>query len=129
MRQFNSVLLIDDDPVSNFMVLNFFKKTNFTRTVNCFRNGREGLDFIKNNQGALPELILLDVNMPVMDGYEFLDEFEKLSYNKERVKIILFTTDEREENKTRKYGLEQVIIKPLTLEKFVKAIEAFKEVS
>ncbi|HEY8402123.1 MAG TPA: response regulator [Cytophagaceae bacterium] len=123
MRAFNSVLLIDDDPVSNFMVLNFFKKTNLTRSIKCFKNGKEGLDYLKQNQGNLPDLILLDVNMPVMDGYEFLDEFEKLRINKERINIVLFTTDERELENTNKYGIDKIIIKPLTMEKFSLAIE------
>ncbi len=82
----------------------------------------EALEFLSNsthNKSSLPEIILLDINMPLMDGFEFLKEFEKLDNDiKLKCKIFMLTSSNNEQDKERAFKSEYVIgyiLKPLNL--------------
>lgn len=128
--KFNCVLLIDDDGITNFINHRLIKKLNITHSIESAINGNEALLFlreyaIKNNNKS-PELILLDLNMPVLDGFEFLEEFQKLNFdNKEKVRILILTTSTHQKDIGRLVGNSNIsyINKPLTEEKL---IETFK---
>jgi CheY-like chemotaxis protein len=91
-------------------------------------NGEEGIRYIKK-QCAIgeicPELILLDINMPVMNGFEFIREFEKLEIrNKDKVKIIILTTSKniKDVELLKSLGNFEFINKPLTEEKLFNCL-------
>ena len=77
--QLNSILLVDDDEVTNFYVEHLIRKMSLARSVHVEMSGRDALDYLgrvqATKQESLPDLILLDINMPVMNGFEFLEEF------------------------------------------------------
>lgn len=76
-KKLNCVLLIDDDENCNFYHRRILKKVDCVETIAVATNGKLGVDCL-TLQNLHPELIFLDVNMPVMNGWEFLDEFEKI---------------------------------------------------
>lgn len=82
MKKLNSILLIDDDSINNFIVVSKLKSIQLVENINYVENGKAGLDFIMKciEEGLenLPELVFLDINMPVMDGWNFLAEFGKI---------------------------------------------------
>jgi len=90
-------------------------------------NGEEALDFIKNNTEDIhPELILLDINMPVMDGFEFLQEYNKVDFNgKLKPHIIMLTTSTNptDVDKVKKSDITGYINKPLTESKIMEIIQ------
>src|SRR4051812_37822594 len=96
MTKLNCILLIDDDSITNFINERLIKKLNVTNDVKITMNGEEGIHYVQNlceKNELCPELILLDINMPVMNGFEFIQAFEKLNIkNKDKVKIIILTT-------------------------------------
>ncbi|MDQ3535065.1 MAG: response regulator [Bacteroidota bacterium] len=118
----NFILLIDDDPINNFLNLRLLDSLNLADEVKVCLNGMEALEFLnglqtKNNH--YPDLILLDINMPVLDGFEFLKAFNDLEMpEKDSVKIVMLTTSSAlsDLNKIHNLGYE-VINKPLTEEK------------
>jgi CheY-like chemotaxis protein len=92
MEKYRSVLLIDDDPVTNFLNHTIVTNLGIAGEIAIRCNGEKALEYIEeyylSNQ-SLPELILLDINMPIMDGFEFLEKFENLPYKEKNNTIVI----------------------------------------
>ena len=109
-KKLNCVLLVDDNESDNFLHKRIIEKAGIAHSIEIAMNGQEALDFLttKGNCGksvnayCQPELILLDINMPVMDGWEFLDDYYKLEeFQKGNVVVIMLTTSLNPADKTR----------------------------
>lgn len=95
-RKLHSILLVEDDEATNFISQMVFKRMDCTDHVHISWDGAEALDYLKQCTGTptgAPELILLDINMPGLNGWEFLEEYHKLDADqKARVIIVMLTT-------------------------------------
>lgn len=105
MKKLNSILLVEDDEASNFISQMVIKKLDCANHVQVAWNGTDALDYIKQC-GELasqqPELILLDINMPGLNGWEFLDEYCKLIEKEKReVIVVMLTTSLNPDDKKR----------------------------
>lgn len=81
MTKLSSICIIDDDEIYTFLLKKTLKKINVCNNIKVYVNGADGIEKIKaliENQEELPDLIFLDINMPLLDGWEFLDEYKKL---------------------------------------------------
>lgn len=97
----NCILLIDDDEPTNFIHRRRLEMSEVAHRVEVAWNGREALEFLRGDHEP-PDLILLDVNMPVMDGWEFLEEYGKLeSSQKGRIVIVMLTTSFNPDDRSR----------------------------
>lgn len=88
-------MLVDDNDTDNYISKRIMEISNFADVIDVKNSGRNALDFIENNEGnlnILPELIFLDINMPLVDGFHFLDEFENFLVLKEKCKIVILTS-------------------------------------
>ncbi|PCJ81866.1 MAG: response regulator [Flavobacteriales bacterium] len=99
-RKLNCVLLIDDDEPTNYLHKRIIEKRNCAKNIEVAQSGTQALEFFTeriNDKHSQPDLILLDVNMAMMNGWEFLDEYDKLDaeQKKETVIIMLTTTLDR----------------------------------
>lgn len=115
------VLIIDDDPIFVFVIQKLFFKIGGDYKIDSIKNGQFGLDHIeelhRNNQ-ALPDVILLDLNMPMLDGWQFLDEIETKPF-KEQLNIYLTssTVDPLEHERVRLYKtVKRFVSKPISIE-------------
>ena len=126
MDKLDCILLVDDDQVCNFLNENVIHLMDGQLKVQTALNGQSALDILDDN-GGYPQLILLDLNMPVMDGFEFLDEFVKLPDKKRKntVVVILTSSDyEKDRARASKYNVVSgYVTKPLTHEKMVSIVE------
>jgi CheY-like chemotaxis protein len=95
MEKYNCIMLVDDDPVTNFINFSILSKMKISNEIVISRNGEEALHYIRNyklqNQ-CVPELIILDILMPVMDGFEFLENFERINVGRPfKSKVIVLS--------------------------------------
>lgn len=120
----HKILCVDDDPITLMLYKMVIAKASFTEEIITAKNGQEALDYYDNlkaiNQSCCPELIFLDLNMPVMGGWEFLDNFitEKYDkFNKTKVIVLSSTIDPNDIEKSKKYSIViDFMSKPVTKE-------------
>ena len=130
MSSYNCVLLVDDDGVTNFINHRLVKKLNLSTRIESAINGADALNFLKEfalkNENKGPELIFLDVNMPILNGFEFVSYFEKLELkNKEKIQLIMLTSSMHPKVVTKIPEDIKVtyLEKPLTEEKLIDLLK------
>tara|TARA_R110002096_G_scaffold172384_1_gene346012 strand:- start:696 stop:1103 length:408 start_codon:yes stop_codon:yes gene_type:complete len=128
MCKIGLTFIVDDDPLYNFGTKKIMEITSFTNQALFFSNGEEAWeDFhhrIATNR-PLPDVILTDINMPLMNGWELLDKIGSVSYDHPiKIFVISSSINQEEMDKAKKYQyVSDYIVKPLTLDK-VKKLKA-----
>ena len=117
-----SILLVEDDELDVKMVERAFRRNKITNPLHRVANGEEALDFLQV-QNENPGLILLDVNMPRMNGIEFL-KIIKLDERYKRIPVIVLTTSREESDRFHSYdlGAAGFIQKPVEFESFLEVV-------
>ncbi len=131
MYSYKTALLIDDDEIDTFINQKMLEITNFAKHIVVKNKASQAIEFLQANSTEpefLPEYIFLDLNMPGMDGFEFLDEFEKLPPScHDKTKIIILSVTEDSDALKRALGNKHVfkqVNKPLMKQSLTDLLEA-----
>lgn len=129
MKKFDSILLIDDDPISNFLTERLLLKMQVSDDVKIALNGIQALQMIEDHcdQGRpCPDLILLDINMPVMSGIDFLHLFKQKDFkgsDTAHVVVLSTSTHHKDQKQINELGVKHILQKPLTESKLQQVWE------
>jgi CheY-like chemotaxis protein len=123
-----SILLVEDDEVDVMNIKRAFSKNDIKNDLHVAGNGVEALEMLRNVLVPLPRIIILDINMPKMNGLEFLKQLradEKLK----NITVFVMTTSNQDDDKIDAYNLNIAgyILKPLSFEKFVASVGTLKD--
>ncbi|HXH17912.1 MAG TPA: response regulator [Chitinophagales bacterium] len=130
MSKLHSILLVDDDAVTNFLNEDLLRQMKIADSIYTTRNGAEALSFLtkncaKKHPRECPDLVLLDISMPVMDGFEFLEEFEKMDGFEKNIHVVILSSsdDEKDIKRAKGYKISGYICKPLTEKKLLELLK------
>ncbi|HEY1024583.1 MAG TPA: response regulator [Sphingobacteriaceae bacterium] len=117
----STVFIIDDDSIHQRIAQIMIEKHRLFDVYKSYTEAEQALDFLRDNQtdpNALPDVILLDLNMPVVDGWDFLDAFEDINKNLQkqiRIYIVTSSVDEKDKVRSQTYStVSGFISKPLS---------------
>jgi CheY-like chemotaxis protein len=130
MERLKTLILVDDDEIIVYLTKRTIKETNLVDLMEVFRNGKEAINYLienAENLDLLPEVIFLDLFMPEMDGWQFLEEYKKIkSKIGKPITIYIITSSISPEDISRAKSISEVsdyIIKPVTRENFIEIIK------
>jgi len=128
------ILLVEDDQVDTMTVKRALKELKVTNRLECVENGEAALAYLHDTAKERPCLILLDLNMPVMGGIEFLRVVKGNGLDLKRIPVVVLTTSEEQQDKVESFnmGVAGYIRKPVDYQRFVetmRAIDAYWTVS
>lgn len=125
-----TVCLIDDDRIYQFTAQRILQLVNPFQKVLVFSNGKEAIDFftqqpIRSEQ--LPDIIFLDINMPVMNGWEFLEAYNRVKTEFDKnisIYMVSSSVDEKDKIKSKNFDVRDFIEKPLDKETMIEILDA-----
>jgi CheY-like chemotaxis protein len=126
-KKLNYILLIDDDAEDNYFHQIVINEMNITERIEVALNSVEALNFLKKENQTHPDIIFLDINMPKMNGWEFMEAYKELRIDqKAKGFVVMLSTSENPEDKKRAGQFSEIIgfsSKPLTEETLNGIIE------
>ncbi len=126
------ILLVDDDRATNFLNKRLLEKMGVVDTINIARNGVEAMEYLTSaakgeRDKPVPELIFLDINMPIVNGWEFLERYESMPEDfKQSITVLMLSTSLRQADieQAGKWNVVKGFIhKPLTSEQVMKVLD------
>lgn len=131
MKEVSKAGIVDDDQIYQLVMKRTMEQSGYVKSILQFYDGEEAIGYFKEqfeSKDALPELLLLDINMPYMNGWQFLDEFIKIKFShdyKLTIFVVTSSTTQEDRNKADEYSIVSGYhIKPITKDKFVEMLES-----
>ncbi|BFG71149.1 response regulator [Sediminibacterium sp. KACHI17] len=133
----HTVCLIDDDKIYQFTAKKMLEATGMAKDIRSFYDGSEAIAFFSGenskNPENLPDVIFLDINMPIMNGWEFLEEYEKIRNHFPKsmaLYVVSSSVDDADIRRSRQYNsVTDYIVKPITRMRYQELLEGIGSVS
>ena len=128
MKKINLACLIEDDPIHIFLSKKYLEMTGRIENIMICQNGKEAYDKLQaifTSGEILPELILLDLNMPIWDGWQFLEKFKDIPLqSKITLYILTSSINEADREKARLFNnVNNYVVKPIKLETLIDLLD------
>jgi CheY-like chemotaxis protein len=125
MRSDKPIMLVEDDEIDRMTVERALKEIHVTNPLICTSNGEQALEHLRDESNPRPGIILLDLNMPKMNGVEFL-KVAKADEDLKRIPVIVLTTSKDEQDRVNTFdlGVAGYMIKPVDYIQFVDVVKA-----
>jgi CheY-like chemotaxis protein len=114
------ILIIDDDTTNNFINTLIINRSGMAENLKIFTKTTEAIQFLDNAGTDFPDIILVDINLPVLDGWDFLKHYYKMGHNLRKTVIAMVSSSVFKEDQIKAKSFDRVvefISKPLTTEK------------
>ena len=124
MPKHNSILVVDDDREDHFILQEYFSDADLSHCLQFSANGKAAIDLLEGlPNDSLPEVIVLDLNMPILNGTQTLLQLKR-SPRYKAIPIIIYSTSENESDKRKclSYGAADFLIKPSTYDAGMKIV-------
>jgi CheY-like chemotaxis protein len=127
MVRFDAVFLVDDDPINNLINRRLLGKTGISNRIEEFLGGEDALEKISEMNQTESLIIFLDINMPVLNGWEFLNKYLELFPGRnDKIIILSSSIDFQDRQKANEYSIVSGFLeKPLTIDKINSQIEQY----
>lgn len=126
MPTVDTILVIDDDPIASLIMERANHKAQLAKQVRCFYSAVDGLDYLSElsaRREKFPEIIFLDICMPIVSGWQFLEQLEALGETDTSVYMLASSSDQEQMNRAKNTAsVKDYIVKPITVER-LKAIK------
>lgn len=129
MKKINTFCIVDDDDLYQFTTTLLLKNTDLVNKIIVFSDGLKAINFLKDEMGNIeniPDILFLDINMPVMDGWEFLEEYLLIKHMMPKTVVIYMVSssvDDRDVLKAKSISaLSGYLIKPISSENIMEVI-------
>ncbi|UXE65115.1 MAG: response regulator [Chryseotalea sp. WA131a] len=129
-KKYKTVMLIDDNEIDNLINQKMIEAAAVAENIYTHTGAKSAIEFLKNMEKmdvadkVLPDIIFLDIDMPLMDGFQFLDEFEKLTkLTKKKSRIVMLTSsiNPQDFSRSKKYpNVKLYLNKPLSHDSIIK---------
>ncbi|SFT86260.1 Response regulator receiver domain-containing protein [Algoriphagus locisalis] len=128
MIQFDTIFLVDDDPINNLINKRLLGKVGISENVMEFLEAEEALLKLNDFDPEVSLLIFLDINMPVLNGWEFLNKYMETHSNRsDKIVILSSSIDYQDRSKAKGYEIVSGFLeKPLTLDKIKTQMEKYE---
>lgn len=131
VKQKHIVCLIDDDNIYQYTARVILESTGLTKQIHSFYDGKEAINYFREqlpaNADALPDVIFLDINMPVMNGWEFLEEYDKLETTLPKpivVYVVSSSVNSTDMQRSRSYKtVTDYLVKPVNRHTYQELME------
>lgn len=135
MKKIQNILFVDDDTISSYINRAVLEEMQVAENLHWLNDGQEALEYLKERCAessqhayACNDLIFLDLNMPQINGFEFLESLQQLrGINTLKLYIVMLTSSwhSRDMEKARSYAIQDYLIKPLTAEKVAEVVRKY----
>jgi len=128
MTEGSVIFIVDDDPIHRLLMDKLFAKQPKTCKLHFFENGEKALEALKDPRTQVrPDLILLDIEMPVMNGWQFMEAFNQLDpalIDPVTVYMVSSSFSDEDQDRVKSYArIKGYIVKPIRIEKIIELLE------
>lgn len=128
MEKLSGILLVDDDPTTNYLHKRLLESYQVAHRIEIANDGEEAIQLITNylksgNEDKLPKVVFVDIDMPFMDGFQFLETYKDLDFSsKDSVVVAVLTSSisQRDKKRAREFPIDAFFVKPLTKDKVME---------